>query len=205
LKAALVLLLVAAGAAQNQHQHHPPRSPEEYARALNNPKRDEWQLPHLVVMAMKLKPAEVIADIGAGPGYFARRFASHVSKVYAVDIDEQLLAMAKKDAPANLETVLAAPDDPKLKPASIDTIFFCNVLHHIEARPAYYDKLAEALKPGGRVVMVDFHKKPLPVGPPESMKLSREQVISELEGAGFRLAREHELLPYQYFLEFERK
>jgi ubiquinone/menaquinone biosynthesis C-methylase UbiE len=198
-------LLAAVAWAQVAHQHHPPRSADEYIRALENPKRDEWQLPHLVLMALALEPGEVVADIGAGAGYFTRRLAKHAGKVYAVDIDEKLLARTRKGAPANVQIVLAAPDDPKLPPASVDTIFFCNVLHHIEQRPAYYARLDKALKPGGRIVMIDFHKKPLPVGPPEKMKLSEAEVIAELDAAGFRQARRHDVLPYQYFLEFERK
>ena len=205
MKRCCVIFLAAAAWGQVAHQHHPPRSADEYAHALENPKRDEWQLPHLVVMALKLKPDEVVADIGAVTGYFARRFAKHAGKVYAVDIDEKLLATARKNSPANVQTVLAAPDDPKLPPGSVDTIFFCNVLHHIEGRPAYYAKLDKALKTGGRIVMVDFYKKPLPVGPPERMKLTEEEVIAELDAAGFRKTRQHDILPYQYFLEFERK
>ncbi|HXN49895.1 MAG TPA: class I SAM-dependent methyltransferase [Bryobacteraceae bacterium] len=183
------------------HQHHPPSS-DEYARVLEDPSRDEWQKPHDVVMALDLKPTDVIADIGAGTGYFARRFAHHAAKVYAVDIDEKLLAIAGKDAPANLTTVLAAPDDPRLPEHSIDTIFFCDVLHHIENHAAYYPKLARALKPGGRIVVIDFYPKPLPVGPPPSMKLSDEAVIAELRDAGFSLVKRVDILPYQYFLFF---
>jgi len=197
-------LVIAALAFQAAHQHHPPRSAGEYARALENPERDAWQRPHEVITALALKPCETVADIGAGTGYFARRLARHAGKVYAVDIDPKLLEMARKNAPANLETVLAEADDPKLPAGAIDTIFICNVLHHITGRDAYYAKLARALKPGGRIVNIDFHKKPLPVGPPESMKLSEDEVVREFEAAGFKLAREHGFLPYQYFMEFRR-
>ncbi len=192
-------------AGQVPHQHHPPASADEYARVLEDPSRDQWQKPHEVVTALNLKPGEVIADIGAGTGYFARRFARHAAKVYAVDIDEQLLAIAGKDAPPNLQTVLAAPDDPRLPDASLDTAFFCDVLHHIQNRASYYAKLAKALKPGGRIVLVDFHKKPLPVGPPPEMKLSEQTVIAEFKQAGFKLQRRFDVLPYQYFLVFTRR
>ncbi|MGA2037755.1 MAG: methyltransferase domain-containing protein [Bryobacteraceae bacterium] len=121
----------AVTAGQVPHQHHPPSS-EEYAKVLEDPSRDEWQKPHEVVMALDLKPTETIADIGAGTGYFARRLAHHAGKVYAVDIDAKLLAIARDQALANLETVLSAPDDPRLPANSIDTMFFCDVLHHIE-------------------------------------------------------------------------
>lgn len=202
----LIYLLPFAVAALGQvaHQHHPP-STDEYARVLEDPSRDEWQKPHEVVMALELKPTEVLADIGAGTGYFARRFAQHAGKVYAVDIDEKLLAMTRAKAPANVETVIAAPDDPRLPRHSIDTIFFCDVLHHIENRPAYYAKLAQALKPGGRIVVIDFFKKPLPIGPPDSMKLSEDEVIAEFQKAGFVMSKRLNVLPYQYFLFFENR
>jgi len=201
----ILLAGVAAVAAWGQvaHQHHPPSS-EEYVRVLEDPQRDVWQKPHEVVMALGLKPTEAVADIGAGSGYFTRRFAMHAGKVYAVDIDAKLLEAAMKDAPKNVEAVLATPDDPMLPAASVDTIFFCDVLHHIDGRAAYYPKLAKALKPGGRIVAIEFYKKPLPLGPPESMKISEEELVAELKAAGFRKTNSFDFLPYQYFMVFER-
>ncbi|MGD0014775.1 MAG: class I SAM-dependent methyltransferase [Bryobacteraceae bacterium] len=199
----LTLLLAAATAfAQTAHQHHPPQSAQEYARVLNQPERENWQKPHEVVQALALAPTDVVADIGAGAGYFARRLARHVAKVYAVDIDADLLKIAGEGAPANLAIVLAAADDPRLPPHSVDLIFFCDVLHHIQNRGAYLPKLRLALKPGGRIVNIDFYKRPLPIGPPVSMKLSEEQVIGEFRRAGFRLVKTERFLPYQYFLVF---
>lgn len=190
---------------QVQHQkHHPPRSADEYAKILENPERDQWQKPHEVISALALRKDETVADIGAGSGYFTRRLAHHAGMVIAVDIDAKLLEKTKATSPGNVTTVLAAADDPKLAPASTGTIFICDVLHHIENRPAYYGKLAAALKPGGRIVIVDFYKKKLPVGPPESMKLSEKQVEEEFRAAGFRLAKSHTFLPHQYFLEFRK-
>ncbi len=207
----LVALLcsVAPAWAQVAHQHHPPSS-EEYARVLEDPSRDAWQKPHDVIQMLGLKPDEAIADIGAGTGYFARRFAMHAGKVYAVDIDPKLLDILKQSAPVekmaaanNLVTILAAPDDPRLPDSSVDTIFFCDVVHHIENRVPYYAKLNRALRPGGRIVVVDFFKKPLPVGPPPEMKLSEAEVIAEFRRAGFEV-RGREALPYQYVLTFRR-
>jgi ubiquinone/menaquinone biosynthesis C-methylase UbiE len=198
----LMFILAVVGLGQVPHQHHPPSS-GEYAKVLEDPSRDAWQKPHEVVMALGLRATDVVADIGAGTGYFARRFANHAGKVYAVDIDKELLAITQKNAPPNLTVVLAAPDDPRLAEQSVDLIFFCDVLHHIENRAAYYPKLAKALKPGGRVVVIDFYKKDLPVGPPPSMKLSDEEVITELRNAGFTLSKRLDILPYQYFLFFE--
>ena len=198
--AAVFLLLQAA-----HQQHHPPRSAGEYAKVLEDPQRDSWQKPHEVVTTLALRPGEIVADIGAGSGYFTRRLARHAAKVYAVDIDAELLGKARTSSPANVTTILATPDDPKLGAASVDTVFICDVLHHIEVRPAYYAKLARALKPGGRIVIVDFYKRPLPVGPPPAMKLTPEQVKKELAAAGFALVESHDFLPHQYFLEFKAR
>jgi arsenite methyltransferase len=198
---ASLVFVAALASAQVHHQQHPPRSADEYAKILEDPSRDAWQKPQEVIAALKLKPTEVIADIGAGSGYFTRRFARRVAKVYAVDIGEALLA---KTAGDKIEGVLATAQDPKLPAASVDTIFICNVLHHIDHRDAYYGKLAGAIKPGGRIVIVDFHKRQLSVGPPASMKLSEDQVRGELSAAGFRQTAAHTFLPHQYFLEFKR-
>lgn len=187
--------------AQVEHQHHPPRSAAEYAKVLEDPSRDAWQKPHEVMQALALKSTDAVADIGAGSGYFSRRFARHAAKVYAVDIDAELL---KRAAGEKIETVHAKPNDPLLPAASLDVIFICDVLHHIDQRPAYYAKLAQALKPEGRIVIVDFYKKPLPVGPPPGMKLAEDQVKQELAAAGFTLTKSHGFLPHQYFLEFSR-
>lgn len=191
--------------AQVPHQNHPPRDAGEYAKVLEASSRDAWQKPHEVIQALALKKDEVVADIGAGSGYFTRRLARHAAKVYAVDIDAKLLEKTKASSPENVETVLASPDDPKLTPGSVDTIFICNVLHHIEGRPGYYAKLKAALKPGGRIVNIDFYKRKLPVGPPVSMKLSEKEVEAEFKAAGFALDKSHSFLTHQYFLEFRAK
>ena len=206
------LALAAVCAAQqthggDYHKHHVPRSAEEYAKVLDDPKRDKWQKPHEVVMALDLQPADTVADIGAGSGYFAIRFARHAGKVLAVDIEPKLLDIVARRADqlkvGNVETVLASPDDPHLAAESVDLIFICDVIHHIEKRPAYYQLLTRALKPGGRLAIVDFHKRKLPVGPRPEMKIARETLVAEVQAGGFRLAREHTFLPYQYFLVFQ--
>jgi ubiquinone/menaquinone biosynthesis C-methylase UbiE len=99
--------------------------------------------------------------------------------------------------------VLAAPDDPRLPDGGLDVIFICDTWHHINDRLNYLRRLAKALKPEGVVAIVDFQKRPLPVGPPPEHKMSREEVIAEFAEAGWALARESDSLPYQYFLMFK--
>lgn len=194
-------LVLALQVAQIPHQQHPPRSAAEYAHVLNDPKRDEWQKPHEVVQALGLRPNEVIADIGAGTGYFTQRFARHAGTVIAVDIEPKLLETIKGE---KIAKVVATAESPNLPANSADTIFFCNVVHHIDKRDAYWPKVIAALKPGGRIVILDFLKKPLPVGPGPGMKIDKPEMIRELAAAGMKLSRELDFLPYQYFLEFKK-
>ncbi len=199
-----VLVLAGLAPAGAPAQGPPQRPAEAWARIYNDPGRDRWQKPEEVLGALELKPQEVVADIGTGAGYFANRFADHVATVYAVDIDADLLEYTARHAPANVRTVLAAPDDPKLPGASVDTVFFCDVVHHLRHRVAYFRRLARGLRPGGRIVVIDFHKRPLPVGPPERIKLAPDEVTAEMVEAGYRLVRHFDFLPYQYFLVFRR-
>jgi len=147
--------------------------------------------------------------VGAGTGYFARRFAAAVGptgKVLALDIEPEMLEELRRRAPdaTNIETRRAEPADPGLAPASVDVVFICDTGHHLHDRVRYYGKLRRALRRGGRLVLVDFYKRPLPVGPPVQEKLSRAETQREAEAAGFRLRASHTFLTHQYFLEFAR-
>ena len=150
-------------------EHNPPATTNSYIQHLEDPSRAAWQKPEEVVRALNLKSGEKIADIGAGSGYFTLPFAREVGpagKVYAVDIDREMLAYieqrAKQENLQNIRTILAGAHDPELPPASVDLIFICATLHHITDRAKYYPLLAKALRPGGRVVNIDFQKRRLP-------------------------------------------
>lgn len=182
--------------------HHHSRTAEDWQRILENPGRDEWQRPQEVVKALGFARGETVADIGAGSGYFTRRIAPQVQTIYAVDVDPKLVDMAVKSSGPNTRGIVAANDDPRLPSGSIDTVFICDVLHHIANRPAYYAKLRAGLKSGGRIVIVDFHKREEKTGPPLAMRLSDVEVIGEFERAGMKLARRWDFLPRQYMLEF---
>jgi cyclopropane fatty-acyl-phospholipid synthase-like methyltransferase len=201
-------------------QDSKPRSPEEmhrvhrdskaYIAMLDDPARDAYQKPHEVITALDLKPGEVIADIGSGSGYFTLRLAAPVGdrgRVYGVDIDPEMvrhLNRRVRDAGLrHVHVLLADPDDPLL-PEPVDRFLVVDTWHHIVGQTEYLGLMRKLLRPGGQVVMIDFQKKELPVGPPLAMKVAREDLIKQMEANGFRLAREHTFLPYQYFLVFER-
>lgn len=209
----LILLLAFFGLVP-QHHHDPGHSFEEtdrWVEAFENPERDRRQKPDEVVAAMKLEPGDRVADIGAGTGYFTRRFARAVGEggvAYAVDLEPNMLRYvaerARKEGVSNIVPVLALPDSPMLAPDSVDVVFICNTIHHITARAEYYGLVEEALAPGGRLVVVDFRKDAvLEEGPAPEMRLAREELERELAAAGFELVEEHAFLPEQYFLVFE--
>ena len=213
-----LLLIVGQVAAQDavkrdKHEMHRAHGDSKaYIAMLEDPKRDEYQKPHEVIMALGLKAGEVIADIGAGSGYFSFRFAHPVGdqgRVYAVDVNpDMILHMNRRIRELgthNIVTILAPPDDPLLADASLDRVFICNTWHHIEKQTEYLALLKKMLKPGGQLVMIDFQKRQLPVGPPMEMKISRDDLVLQLNRASFRLEKEHTFLPYQYFLVFVPK
>jgi ubiquinone/menaquinone biosynthesis C-methylase UbiE len=196
--------------AQAEHDAHRLHAdPTAYIAALEDPKRDAYQKPQEVIAALAVKPGEIIADIGAGSGYFALRLAHHVGSsghVYAVDVSPDMVRHLNQRIHgarlANISTILAPPDNPLL-PRPVDRVLFVNVWHHVENQPAYLTLLRKALKPGGQIVMIDFHKKDLPVGPPAAMKIAREDLVRQMQTHGFKVRAEHTFLPYQYFLIFE--
>jgi len=207
------LVLAQDSTKRDMHEmHRLHQDSKAYIAMLDDPKRDEYQKPHEVIMALKLKEGEVIADIGAGSGYFTFRLARHVGdsgRVYAVDVSPDMIVhLNRRIRDLNLKNVvsiLAAPDDPLLADASVDRFFICDTWHHIENHDRYLALLKKMLKPGGEVVMVDFKKAETPVGPPQEMRIDRADLVKEMEKNGFRLEAEHTFLPYQYFLLFKVK
>jgi ubiquinone/menaquinone biosynthesis C-methylase UbiE len=206
---ALPRLLLAQATAPPAEMHHRHGDPLAYVASLDDPARDAYQKPDEVLKALALRPGETVADIGAGSGYFTLRLARAVGplgRVYAVDVSPEMIRHLNRrvrDAKVgNVVTVLSDADDPLLPDASVDRAVIVDTWHHVEDRPAYLGRLKRVLRPGGQVVHIDFQKKDLPVGPPVAMKIAREDLVREMEGAGFRLAAEHAFLPYQYFLVF---
>jgi len=215
-RAFLVLILVTMvlggrAVAAQVSQRQSPQSASEYIKALEDPERDKWQQPEAVIDSLELRLGDEVVDLGAGSGYFTVRLAQEVGpagKVYAVDIDPQMLAYidrrVEEEKLDNVQTILADPHDPKLGSSSVDMIFMCNVLHHISDRDKYYPLLARALRPAGRLVDIDFRPGKLPCGPSVEVKVAKKAVIKEVEPFGFRLVKELDFLKYQYFLIFER-
>lgn len=203
------ITFAARASAQSPHTHqHSFEGAQHWAQIFDDPKRDAWQKPHEVIQALALKPDSVIADIGAGTGYFSARVAHMVpqGRVLAVDAEpdmvKYLAERAKREGLKNMIAILAKPDDPKL-PQKADVALFVDVYHHIDNRERYFRKLAESLKSDGRVAIIDF-RMDSPDGPPKDARIAPERVKGELKSAGYQLAQEHAFLPNQFFLIFRQ-
>jgi SAM-dependent methyltransferase len=177
---------------------------EEWAKRFEDPARDAWQKPDSVVAALVDRDDLVIVDIGSATGYFPVRFARAVprGRVYGADVEPAMIYYlndrARREGLPNLVSVLAAPDDPHL-PESVDLVFICDTYHHIDHRIAYFERLKATLRPQARVAVLDWRMES-PHGPPH--KLPRENVLREMQSAGYSLAHEYTFLPDQYFLVF---
>ena len=194
--------------AHDATSHHPFDNAAYWSSVFDDPKRDLWQKPDAVVAALELRSGMWVADLGAGTGYFSRRLTRAVGPgvVFAVETEPNLVthlrARAEKEGMENLVPVLASNTNPRLPPGALDLILIVDTYHHIDDRLAYFRRLHGAVKADGRIAIIDWHKRPLPEGPPLEHKLARELVIDEMARSGWRVVGEPEVLTNQYFLIF---
>ena len=183
---------------------------KKYAAMFESKERAAWQKPDQVVELMALKPGANIADIGAGTGYFTRRFARAVGptgQATGFDLEPNMVVYMQKDAArlklANYKAVKIDVNATGLPEKHFDVIFLSNTYHHIANPVKYFAGLRKYLKPDGRLIILDFKKIKSPVGPLLKHKITKEDVVKTLQSAGFRPGKENlALLPYHYYLEF---
>jgi len=184
---------------------HRFESAEHWAKVFDDPSRDEWQQPAIVIEALGLRPNTIVADVGAGTGYFAARLARIASdgQVIATDIEPDMVRYLRERAARehlpNLRAVLAGANDPKLDSCSVDRILVVDVWHHIGSRVEYARGLASALRPGGQILIVDFTLDSSR-GPPKQHRLLPDAVIADLRAAGLDAALSTTKLPDQYIV-----
>jgi len=213
------LLLLAAAccwpqAAEKANEHyHSPQGREALIRGMGRAGRDAEQKPRELVAAMALKPGMVVADIGTGPGYmlpFLSEAVGPSGRVLAEDIFDDFLAKAKEKAQklANVSFIKGTEKDPMLPAGSVDVALALDSYHHYNYPGEMLAGIRNALKPGGRLVVVEYHKsrEAMPGGyAMRHVRLDREGFTREIEASGFRLLSGKDHIPgKQYLLIFER-
>jgi SAM-dependent methyltransferase len=193
-------------------QNSSPRKPgiaEDYL----NTNRVIWQKPDLVLEIIGDLSEKTVADIGAGTGFFSLRLAPLSKKVIAIDIDQGFVSFLDSvkvrelppDLHARLETRLALPDNPKLKPGEADIIIIVNTYIYLKNRVAYLETLKNGLSPGGKLLIIDFKKKRMPLGPPQDIRVPLFQTEEELYQAGYRnIVTNDTSLDYQYIITAQK-
>jgi predicted methyltransferase len=217
--AALVLLaLVANGAGQTQNrsrsQQHGKLFPPQDLGLLEAPDRDLWQPPEQIMDALGIAEASYVADVGAGSGWFTVRLARRVGPngmVYAEDVQAEMLSAitrrVQREGLTNVEPVLGEGNNPKLPKGAIgklDAILLVGTYWEVDDRVTMLRNLAAALKPGGRIGVIDFKLNGGGPGPPMEERVDPKVVVSDGASAGLRLLSQESFLPYQYFLIFGR-
>lgn len=178
---------------------------------LERSERELEELPETALDKIGLKPGMVIADVGAGSGYFTVRMAKRIGpagKVYAVDVQPEMLTIlrdrVKKAGVANVEPVLGSESDPKLPRNALDLILMVDVYHELSQPQKMLRRMSAALKNDGRLVLLEYRKEDPHIPIRADHKMSVEEARQELEAEGFRLEKVYEDLPRQHILVFRK-
>ncbi|CAN5738659.1 hypothetical protein BH18ACI5_BH18ACI5_22040 [soil metagenome] len=216
----LTVLLLAAWALVGQSQATHPISGRriagvmghEGAAWLDRQEREQEEAPTKAVAALTLKPGQVVADIGAGSGYYSLLLAPAVGptgKVYATDIQPEMLALIRRKLAANrienVVTVLGTVTDPKLPDGSLDLAVMVDVYHELQQPQVFLRALKRALNPDGRLVLIEFRKEDPRVPIREQHKMTVREARVELEAEGYRFDEVIDVLPWQHVIIFRAR
>ena len=191
------------GANANEYMHQ--SSMDELIERFESPERDAYQMPDKVLDAIGDLKGKTVMDIGAGSGYFSVKLARRAGQVIAADVSKDFQEFLKKriekENITNISLRLLPFDSPELKEGEVDMVFMSNTYHHIDHRPRYFSMVKKGIKIGGSLVIIDYVKSDIPVGPPTEHKVSMDQIIAELKKAGFtNFDLNVNLLPYQFII-----
>ncbi|MGB3776443.1 MAG: class I SAM-dependent methyltransferase [Leeuwenhoekiella sp.] len=187
----------------NEYMHR--SSTQDLIKRFESPERDAYQKPELVLEYLGNVEGKKIMDIGAGSGYFSIKLAEKGARVIAADVSDEFQKILKKriedNSIENIELRKIPYDSPNMADNEMDMVLIVNTYHHIENRSDYFKKVKKGIKPNGELIVIDFFKKEIPVGPPVSHKVDLETVKKEMKEAGYtQLDINTHLLPYQFIL-----
>lgn len=213
LAAALGGILLSLGYAAVHAQVRPAHGrlfPPEDLGVLEGPDRDAWQEPELIMDALSIADGAVVADIGAGGGWFTVRLAQRVGPnglVYAEDIQPQMIESinrrVRRAGLTNVQAIIGTPTNPLL-PGPIDALLMVEVYGQVEDPVTLLRNVVPRLKPGGRVGIVEYKLDGGGPGPPLDQRVEPDKVIRDAQAAGFRLLAREDGFRYQYLLVFAR-
>ncbi|HET7220011.1 MAG TPA: methyltransferase domain-containing protein [Vicinamibacterales bacterium] len=213
----VLLAAVAALPAAREQQRTHPVSGRRIANVmghtgavwLDRPEREAEEAPSKAIAALELKPGQTVADVGAGSGYYSIRLARAVGengRVFATDIQPEMLALIRKKIDAarlsNIDLVLGTESDPRLPAGTLDLALMVDVYHELADPQGMLRALKRALKPGGRLVLIEFRKESAWVPIREEHKMSVKDARIELEAEGYTFDQVIDVLPWQHILVF---
>ena len=208
--AVLAALAAAPSVAQERVRHGRLFLPQDLAD-LEGPDRDAWQQPGRIMDALGIADGAVVADVGAGGGWFTVRLARRVGPnglVLAEDIQRQMIESIERrllrEGLRNVRTVLGRDDDPRLPKGTLDAVLIVDAYHEVQDRASLLRSIRDSLAPSGRLGIVDFKSDGGGPGPPLEERVDPAAVIADAEAAGLRLLAHETFLPYQYLLIFGR-
>jgi ubiquinone/menaquinone biosynthesis C-methylase UbiE len=187
---------------------------ERWKKGFESEDREVYRRRHEIVAAAAAKPGMAVADVGAGTGLFTVLFAKAVKpggRVYAVDISQAFIEYIRERAKAegldNVTAILTGGAETELAAGSLDLVYTCDTYHHFERPAQTLQSIRKALKPEGRLVVIDFEKIPGETHQQrmEHVRADKSAVIREIEAAGFTFAEEKKLMRENYFVVFTRK
>jgi ubiquinone/menaquinone biosynthesis C-methylase UbiE len=204
LAALAALLLVTPAAAQHARLFPPERLGE-----LEGPDRDAYQRPDQVMDALQIGEGSVVADLGAGGGWFTVRLARRVGpngRVYAEDIQPEMIGAiqrrVQREGLRNVTTVMGTAMDPRIPEQSVDAVLIVDAYHEMDQPVALLKNLARSLKPGGVIGIINYKKDGGGPGPAMEERVDAEKVVADAHAAGLELKRRDNFLRYQYLLTF---
>lgn len=187
-----------------------PTDSAEIASWLEHPARADADFPDRLVQALDLAPSDVVADIGAGTGFYTFRLSPRVpyGRVLAVDVQPEMLdhlrARIRRDSIGNVVPVLGTPTDPNLPAGTVDVALIVAAYHEFTYPREMMEAVAEALRPGGQVVLVEYRGEDPTIPLPAERRMTVEQARREMEAVGLTLRETRDFLPQQHFMVFEK-